>query len=131
MYRSRAVIHRTPLSVDYQWTSSIRLYGHARHARTPHTPPASAAAAQEVSQLKKQLAAQAQEMAMLKAQLVPRPHTITVEGKVEEVEGDLVPIDNPLYNKYTEGIAKKVRNDLIVTTTPIPITRVSTGCGEV
>ena len=33
-----------------------------------------------------------------------------VEGKVEEVEGDLVPIDNPLYNKYTEGIAKKVRN---------------------
>ena len=33
-----------------------------------------------------------------------------VEGKVEEVEGDLVPIDNPLYNKYTEGIVKKVRN---------------------
>ena len=33
-----------------------------------------------------------------------------VEGKVEEVEGDLVPIDNPLYNKYTEGIAKKVGN---------------------
>ena len=48
-----------------------------------------------------------------------------VEGKVEEVEGDLVPIDNPLYNKYTEGIAKKVRNHLIVITTPNPITRVS------
>ena len=31
-----------------------------------------------------------------------------VEGKVEEVVGELVPIDNPLYNKYTEGIAKKV-----------------------
>ena len=53
-----------------------------------------------------------------------------VEGKVEEVEGDLVPIDNPLYNKYTEGIAKKVRNDLIVTTTPIPITIVSINGGN-
>ena len=31
-----------------------------------------------------------------------------VEGKVEEVVGELVPIDNPLYNTYTEGIAKKV-----------------------
>ena len=32
-----------------------------------------------------------------------------VEGKVEEVVGELVPIDNPLYNTYTEGIVKKVK----------------------
>ena len=35
---------------------------------------------------------------------------IVVEGKVEEVVGELVPIDNPLYNTYTAGIAKKVKS---------------------
>ena len=36
------------------------------------------------------------------------------DGKVEEVVGELVPIDNPLYNTYTEGIAKKVKLQMTI-----------------